>query len=112
MTAAPESTYDTLRRISHGDLAAVIRSIPDPIERWEAENSLDVRRANPRPGYQAGYDEGHMQGERRAIDRLSSAIASVDRDLGRKVRSILFGPPEAWADRLRDVLPSQTRAAG
>jgi hypothetical protein len=41
MTAAPESTYDTLRRISHGDLLEVIRSIPDPIDRWQAE-TLDL----------------------------------------------------------------------
>ena len=79
MTAAPESTYDTLRRISHGDLAAVIRSIPDPIDRWQAE--VEWNGVPGRDDLDRHFHLGQSNGAARERDRIVAHLSDIDTQL-------------------------------
>jgi hypothetical protein len=79
MTAAPESTYDTLRRISHADLAAVIRSIPDPIDRWQAE--AEWQGAPDREDLDRHFHLGQSNGAARERDRIVAHLSDIDTQL-------------------------------
>lgn len=79
MTAAPESTYDTLRRISHADLAAVIRSIPDPIDRWQAD--VEWNGVPGREDLDRHFHLGQSNGAARERDRIVALLSNIDTQL-------------------------------